>query len=60
MVYHSIVNIVPMLYSTTLLFIHSINASFHLVIPKSQSVPFPPPLPLGNWQSLLCICDSVS
>ena len=58
-VYHSILNLVPMLYSTTLLFIHSINASFHLVIPKSQAIPLPPPLPLGNWQSLTYICDSL-
>ena len=35
----------PALYSRTLLFIHSIHKSLHLIIPSSQSSP---PPPLGN------------
>ena len=43
-VYHHILNLVPMLYSTTLLFIHSINAHFHQSPnpnPSLSHLPFP-------------------
>ena len=39
MVYHKILNIVPCAISRTLLFIHSIYNSLHLLIPNSQSFP---------------------
>ena len=40
----------PVLYSRTLLFIHSINIynSLHLLIPYSHSIPLPPPSPLAT------------
>ena len=46
MVYHRIWNIAPCaLHSRTLLFIHSIDNSLHLLIPNSQSLtPYPSPL----------------
>ena len=43
-VYHTILNIVPCVYSRTLLFIHPLYKSLHLLIPDSQSIP---PLPLS-------------
>ena len=42
----------PVLYSRTLLFIHSIYTTLHLLIPNSQSIPTPPLLPLGNHKSV--------
>ena len=41
-----------MLYSRTLLFIHSLYNSLHLLIPNSQSIP--PSLPLPPWQPKVC------
>ena len=60
MVHHRILNIVPCAISRTLLFIHSLCNSLHLLIPNSQSTPLPPPLPLGNHKSVLYVCESVS
>ena len=46
----------PVLYSRTLLFIHPIHISVHLLTPKSQS--FPPPLPTPcNHKSILYVCE---
>ena len=50
----------PVLHSRTLLCIHPIYASLHLLIPDSQSCPPPLPLCLGHHQSALCLCESVS
>ena len=50
MVYHKTLNIV--LYSRTLLFIHFLYNSLHLLIPNSQS--FPPPTPSHPWQPQVC------
>ena len=50
----------PVLYSRTLLFIHSIYTSLHLRIPNSQSNPLWPTLPHDNDQSLLWVPDYVS
>ena len=44
-----------MLYNGTLLLIHPIYNSFHLLIPNSQSIP---PPPLGNHKSLLYVYES--
>ena len=52
--------IVPVLYSRTLLFIHSICNSLHLLVPNSQSIPPPLPFPLGNHRTVLHVCESVS
>ena len=41
-----------MLYSGTLLFIHPVYASLHLLIPNSKSFSPPPHLPLGNLKSV--------
>ena len=66
MVYHRIFVIVscaiqlPVLYSWTLLFIHPIYISLHLLIPNSQSIPPSPPLPSGNHKSVVYICQSIS
>ena len=49
-----------MLYSRTLFFIDSIYNSSHLLIPNSQSIPPPDPLPLGNHKSVVYVCESVS
>ena len=46
----------PELHSRTLLFIHSIYASLHLLNPNSQSFPSPPPLPRKPQVSSLCLC----
>ena len=48
------------LYSRTLLFIHSLYNGLHLLIPNSQSMPLPPLLSLGNHKSLLCVNESIS
>ena len=51
----------PVLYSRTLLFIHSIYTSLHLLIPKSQSKPLPPTSSLVTTSrfsmSLFCFTD---
>ena len=57
MVYPRILNIVAVLYSRTLLFIHPIYKSLSL-IPNSHSIP-PQPSPLGNHKSVLYVCESV-
>ena len=44
----------PVLYSRTLLFIHSIYKSLHLLTPISHSIPPPTPL-LGNHNFSLCL-----
>ena len=48
------------LYSRTLLFIHSIYNSLHLLISNSQPILFPPRLLLGNHKSVLYVCESAS
>ena len=48
----------PVLYSRTLLFIHSECNSLHLPNVNSLSIPLPPPL--GNHKSDLYVCESVS
>ena len=47
------------LYSRTLLFIHYKCNSLHLPTTKSQSIPLPPTLPLGNHKSDLHVYESV-
>ena len=47
MVYHRIVNIVPYTYKKTLLFIHPLYNSLHLLTPSPQSIPPQPPPP--SW-----------
>ena len=59
MLYHRILNIVPMRYSRTLLFIHPVYNSLHLLISNSQSVPSLP-YTSGNHKSVLYVCESVS
>ena len=61
LIYHRILNILyfPMLYSRTLLFIHSIHHSWHL-IQNWHSLPPWPLLPLGNHKSVFYVCESVS
>ena len=58
MVYHRILNVVPMLDSRTLLFIHPIYNSLHLLIPNSHSILSSPAL--WQTQSVPCVCKSVS
>ena len=43
LVYYKIFNKLPVWFSRTLLFIHLISNSLHLLIPNSQSIPTPPP-----------------
>ena len=43
LVYYKIFNKLPVWFSRTLLFIHIISNSLHLLIPNSQSIPTPPP-----------------
>ena len=43
----------PVLYSRTSLLIHSKSNSLHLLTPNSPSIPFSPPLLLGNHKSAL-------
>ena len=47
------------LYSTTLLFIHSVYHSFHLLTPNSEST-CPLALPVGNYKSVPKVCESIS
>ena len=49
----------PVVYSWTLLFIHIIYNSLHLLILNSQYFP-PLALLLSNHKSILCMCESVS
>ena len=51
MVYHRIWIYFPVLCSRTLLFIHSLYNSLHLLISNSQFIPPPPPPP---WQPQAC------
>ena len=62
MVYHRIYVYIkfPMLYSRTLSFTHPVYKSLPLLTPKSHSIPLRPLLPLGNYKSDLCVCESVS
>ena len=49
----------PVLYSRTLLFIHSMYNSLCLLTPNSHSIPPPPPTPppaVGNHKSVLFVC----
>ena len=64
MTYPGKLNMVPVLYSRTLFFIHSKCKSLHskckgLLIPNSQGIP-PHPPPLGNHKYILYVCESVS
>ena len=43
------------LYSRFFLVIYSLYNSLYLLIPNSQSIPSPPPIPLGNHKSALYI-----
>ena len=43
----------------TLSFIHSIYNSLYLLIPHSQSIPLPSPLPLGSHKPILYVYKSV-
>ena len=49
-----------MLYSRTLLSIHPMYNSLHLLTPKSHSMTPTPFLSLGNHKSVLYVCESVS
>ena len=61
MVYPRRMDIVPCAtYSRILLFIHSRCNSLHLLTTKSQSIPLPHPLPLGNHKSDVYVCESVT
>ena len=52
MVYYRILNIIPVLYSRTLLFTHPIHNSLYLLTLNSYSIPSPPRLlVLGNHKS---------
>ena len=57
MVYHRILNIVPVLYHRCLSILYN---SLHLLIPNSQSFPSWHFLPLDNHSSVLCVCESIS
>ena len=48
------------LYSWTLVFIHSIYNSLHLLIPNFHSIPPLPLLPLGNHKPVFYVYESVS
>ena len=51
----------PVLRSRTLLLMHSRYTGLHLLIPDSQSIIHrQPSVPLGNYKSVLCVCESVS
>ena len=59
MAYYRILNI-PVLYSRTWLFIHSICNSLYLLTANSQSNLPPLPYPFGNHKSVIYVCESVS
>ena len=46
--------------ATTLLFIHSLYNSLHLLIPNAQSILLPLLLPLGDKKPVLYVCESFS
>ena len=48
-----------MLYNRTLLFIHSVYKSLHLLTPTSHSISPSNPLPVGTHQSVLYVHESV-
>ena len=58
MVCLSTLNIIPCVYSRTLLFIHSMCNSLYLLIPNSQFIP-PLPFPLGNNTGLFSRSQSL-
>ena len=60
MVCYRILTLVPVLYSRTLLLIHSIYSHLHLLIPNSQFIPPQLPILLGNHECFLYVCESVS
>ena len=60
MVYHRILNTVPLLYSRTLLFNHSVYKRLHLLTPTSHSISPSNPLPVGTHQSVLYVLGSAS
>ena len=45
----------PVLCNRTLLFIHPIYHSLHLLVLISQSIPLPPSPHLGHHKSVLCV-----
>ena len=49
----------PVLYCRTLLFIHFIHNSLHLIIPNSKQIPSQPSLPLANCKSIVYVYESV-
>ena len=57
MVYTRRLDIVPVLYGRTLLFIRSKRGSLHLVTRNSQCIPLALPLPLGNHKSVLYMVE---
>ena len=59
MVYHRILNIVPVLYSGALLFIHPIYNSLHLLISDSHATP-PSPLALETTSLFSIVYKSIS
>ena len=59
MVYHRILSTVPCAIQQDLV-VYPSYTSLHLLIPNSQSIPPPLPLPLGNHKSALYVCEFVS
>ena len=59
MVYHKVLNIVPVPYSGTLLFIHPIYNSLYLLISDSQAIP-PSPLALETTSLFSIVYESIS
>ena len=55
MVYHRILNIMPLFYSRTLLFICPIYSNLHLLTPNSQSTPPQHPFSHGNRKPVACL-----
>ena len=59
MIYPRVLNIVPVLYSRTMLLIHPVSNSLQLLMPNSQSTPSPLPLPFGNHKSAHIACKFI-
>ena len=59
MLYHRILNIIACAIQDDLV-VYSIYNSLHLLIPDSQCIPPPCPLPLGDYKPVLYVCESVS